>query len=187
MPADRDRAHLRRADRLRRLRVGDRHEPERRRRGRAPGRATCRKVAAVGPGTAETLRRHGIEPAFVAAVSTADGLVAEFPQPDGPRDLPRGRELAPRADRRARRRLRPALPHRSCSQPEPPEGDVVVLASGSAARAYAWIGGRRAGDLDRPGDLARSRARSASTSPSRRRRTTSTASSRRSRSSRAGS
>ena len=26
-------------------------------------------------------------------------------------------------------------------EPEPPEGDVVVLASGSAARAYAWIGG----------------------------------------------
>ena len=26
-------------------------------------------------------------------------------------------------------------------QPEPPEGDVVVLASGSAARAYAGIGG----------------------------------------------
>ena len=32
-------------------------------------RATCPKVAAVGPGTAETLRSHGIEPAFVA-----DGL-----------------------------------------------------------------------------------------------------------------
>ena len=26
-------------------------------------------------------------------------------------------------------------------EPDPPEGDVVVLASGSAARAYAWIGG----------------------------------------------
>jgi uroporphyrinogen-III synthase len=26
-------------------------------------------------------------------------------------------------------------------EPEPPDGDVVVLASGSAARAYAWIGG----------------------------------------------
>jgi uroporphyrinogen-III synthase len=25
--------------------------------------------------------------------------------------------------------------------PEPPEGDVVVLASGSAARAYAGVGG----------------------------------------------
>jgi uroporphyrinogen-III synthase len=26
-------------------------------------------------------------------------------------------------------------------QPDPPEGDLVVLASGSAAKAYAWIGG----------------------------------------------
>jgi uroporphyrinogen-III synthase len=25
--------------------------------------------------------------------------------------------------------------------PDPPDGDVVVLASGSAARAYAWTGG----------------------------------------------
>jgi uroporphyrinogen-III synthase len=29
-------------------------------------------------------------------------------------------------------------------EPEPPDGDVVVLASGSAARAYAAIGGRAA-------------------------------------------
>ena len=36
VPADRDRPHLRRADRLRRLRVADRHEPERRRRDRPP-------------------------------------------------------------------------------------------------------------------------------------------------------
>src|SRR4029077_959607 len=41
------------------------------------------KVAAVGPGTAETLRRHGIEPAFVATVSTAEMMVAEFPKPEG--------------------------------------------------------------------------------------------------------
>ena len=41
------------------------------------------KVAAVGPGTAETLRRHGIEPAFVATVSTAEMMVAEFPRPEG--------------------------------------------------------------------------------------------------------
>src|SRR3954462_13784793 len=37
------------------------------------------KVAAVGPGTAETLRKHGIAPAFVASVSTADHLADEFP------------------------------------------------------------------------------------------------------------
>jgi len=41
------------------------------------------KVAAVGPGTAETLRKHGIEPDFVPTVSSQDGLLAEFPKPDG--------------------------------------------------------------------------------------------------------
>src|SRR5438105_1213754 len=39
------------------------------------------KVAAVGPGTAEQLRVHGIEPDYVAKVSTADGLAAELPKP----------------------------------------------------------------------------------------------------------
>ena len=47
------------------------------------------KVAAVGPGTAETLRKHGIEPAFVATVSSQDGLAAEFLAARGSRDLPR--------------------------------------------------------------------------------------------------
>ena len=41
------------------------------------------KVAAVGPGTAETLRAHGIEPDFVPRVSSQDGLLAEFPRPEG--------------------------------------------------------------------------------------------------------
>ena len=41
------------------------------------------KVAAVGPGTSETLRDLGIEPAFVPRVSSQDGLLAEFPRPAG--------------------------------------------------------------------------------------------------------
>src|SRR5437764_12899708 len=41
------------------------------------------KVAAVGPGTAEQLRSHGIEPAFVPTVSSVEGLLAEFPRPAG--------------------------------------------------------------------------------------------------------
>jgi energy-coupling factor transport system substrate-specific component len=41
------------------------------------------KIAAVGPGTAEALRAHGIEPAFVPRVSSQDGLLAEFPRPAG--------------------------------------------------------------------------------------------------------
>ena len=99
------------------------------------------KVAAVGPGTAETLRKHGIEPAFVASVSTADHLASEFPKPDGKviflaaENSRRGPIDALEAD---------FIPLYSTVllEPEPPDGDVVVLASGSAARAYSWIGGK---------------------------------------------
>src|SRR6266446_3060200 len=41
------------------------------------------KLAAVGPGTAERLREHGLEPEFVPRVSSQDGLLAEFPRPAG--------------------------------------------------------------------------------------------------------
>jgi uroporphyrinogen III methyltransferase/synthase len=98
------------------------------------------KVAAVGPGTAEALRAHGIEPDFVPRVSSQDGLLAEFPRPQG-------RVLFAAAENSRRRPIDelgadfvPLYSTRLLS-PEPPVGDVVVLASGSAARAYAWIGG----------------------------------------------
>src|SRR3954462_15956409 len=41
------------------------------------------KVAAVGPGTAEQLRAHGLEPDFVTKVSSVDGLLAQSPRPAG--------------------------------------------------------------------------------------------------------
>ncbi|MDQ2910186.1 MAG: uroporphyrinogen-III synthase, partial [Actinomycetota bacterium] len=40
-------------------------------------------VAAIGPGTAATLREGGVEPAFVPLVSTQEGLAAELPSPAG--------------------------------------------------------------------------------------------------------
>jgi uroporphyrinogen III methyltransferase / synthase len=98
------------------------------------------KVAAVGPGTAETLRVHGIEPDFVPRVSSQDGLLAEFPRPEG-------RVLFAAAENSRRRPIDALgadfvpLYRTRLLAPEPPDGDVVVLASGSAARAYAWIGG----------------------------------------------
>jgi len=98
------------------------------------------KVAAVGPGTAETLRKHGIEPAFVASVSSADGLVAELPKPDG-RVIYLAAENSRRGPIDALHADFVPLYSTLLLRPEPPEGDVVVLASGSAARAYAWIGG----------------------------------------------
>jgi len=98
------------------------------------------RVAAVGPGTAERLREHGIEPAFVASVSSQDGLAAEFPQPAG-RVLFAAAENARRTAVDALGADYVPLYRTVLLQPEPPAGDVVVLASGSAARAYAAIGG----------------------------------------------
>lgn len=98
------------------------------------------RVAAVGPGTAERLREHGIEPAFVPRDSSQDGLLAEFPRPPG-------RVLFAAAENARRRPIAelgadyvPLYGTRLLS-PRPPDGDLVVLASGSAARAYAAIGG----------------------------------------------
>jgi len=105
------------------------------RRGRSLGR-----LAAVGPGTAEALREHGLEAAFVARTSSQDGLARELPRPVG-RVLLAAAEGARRllveeldADfvpLYRTRRLRPQLP----------VADVAVLASGSAAVAYAEAGG----------------------------------------------
>jgi uroporphyrinogen-III synthase len=98
------------------------------------------RVAAVGPGTAETLRGHGIEPAFVPAESTQDGLLREFPQPPG-------RVLFAAAEGARRRAIDGLgadfvpLYRTRLLTPEPPAGDYVLLASGSAARAYAAVGG----------------------------------------------
>jgi uroporphyrinogen-III synthase len=98
------------------------------------------KVAAVGPGTAETLRELGVEPAFVPRVSSQDGLLAEFPRPAG-------RILFAAAEGARRRPIEEldadfvALYRTRLVRPEdPPDGDVVVLASGSAARSFAALG-----------------------------------------------
>jgi uroporphyrinogen-III synthase len=98
-------------------------------------------IAAVGPGTAEALRAQGIEPAFVPVESSQEGLLREFPRPAG-------RVLFAAAEGARRRPIEELdadfvpLYRTRLLTPEPPEGDVVVLASGSAARAYAGVGGR---------------------------------------------
>jgi uroporphyrinogen-III synthase len=98
------------------------------------------RIAAVGPGTAEALRAQGIEPAFVPSASSQEGLVAEFPD--------RGARVLFAAAEGARRTAIDALGadfvplyRTRLLTPDPPDGDVVVLASGSAARAYAGVGG----------------------------------------------
>ena len=99
------------------------------------------RVAAVGPGTAEALRTSGIEPAFVPDESSQEGLLREFPQPAG-------RVLFAAAEGARRHAIDGlgadfvALYRTRLLTPEAPHGDYVLLASGSAARAYAAIGGQ---------------------------------------------
>jgi uroporphyrinogen-III synthase len=106
----------------------------------ANARGDLPKVAAVGPGTAETLRELGVEPAFVPRVSSQDGLLAEFPRPAG-------RVLFAAAEGARKRPIEelgadfvPLYRTRLVQPVEPPRGDVVVLASGSAARSFGALG-----------------------------------------------
>jgi uroporphyrinogen-III synthase len=98
-----------------------------------------RRLAAVGPGTADALHEQGLVADLVPRVSTQEGLLAE---------LPAGSVLLAAAEG-ARRLLvdeRGAdfLPlYRTVElRPPPPDGDVALLASASAARAFAATGAR---------------------------------------------
>ena len=101
-----------------------------------------RRLAAIGPGTAEALRTRGLEPELVPEASTQEGLLATLPRPAG-------RVLLAAAEG-ARRLLVDELGadflplYRTVElRPDPPpEGDLVVLASPSAARALAASGVR---------------------------------------------
>jgi uroporphyrinogen-III synthase len=104
-------------------------------RRRALGRP--RRVAAIGQATADA---WGGPVDLIATVSTQEGLLAELPRPAG-RVLFAGAEgarslLARHLDAEVVRlyRTRPLRPQRL------PDGDLVVLASASAARALAAVG-----------------------------------------------
>ena len=99
------------------------------------------RLAAVGPATAAALAAHGLEAAFVPRVSTQDGLLAELPRPAG-RVLFTAAEGARRGPVDELGADFVALYRTRALSPELPDGDLVVLASGSAARAYAALGGR---------------------------------------------
>ena len=104
---------------------------------RARGRAA--RIAAIGPGTAAALLKRGIAPDLVPQVSTQEGLLAELPRPAG-------RVLFAAAEG-ARMAIvyelgADFLPlYRTVElRPDPPVGDLVVLASASAARAFGALG-----------------------------------------------
>jgi uroporphyrinogen III methyltransferase / synthase len=98
-----------------------------------------RRVAVIGPGTAEALRQRGIEPALIAAESTQEGLLAELPRPAG-RVLFAGAEGA--RDLLVRELAADFVPLYRTVEDAPetlPEVDLAVLASPSAARALASV------------------------------------------------
>jgi uroporphyrinogen-III synthase len=104
--------------------------------------AAPRRLAAIGPGTAAELRAHGLEPDLVPRESTQEGLLAELPRPPG-RVLFAAAEGARRlivdevgAD------FLPLYRTVELAPAEPPAGDVVLLASPSAVRAFAATGAR---------------------------------------------
>jgi uroporphyrinogen III methyltransferase/synthase len=97
------------------------------------------RIAAIGPGTAETLRQDGVEPDLVPRVSTQEGLLEEFPRPPG-RVLFVGAEGSRRVVIDALAADFVPLYRTHLLRPQPPDGDVVVLASGSAARSFAALG-----------------------------------------------
>ena len=98
------------------------------------------RVAAVGPGTAETLRARGIEPSLVPRHSIQEGLLDELPHPTG-RVLVAGAEDArPLLADELRADVVSLYRTRRLTPAEPPSGDLVVLASASAARAFAELG-----------------------------------------------
>jgi len=98
-----------------------------------------RRVAAIGETTAAALAARGIAVDFVPSLASQEGLLAELPRPVG-RALFVGAE-------RARRLLVDELPadyrpvYRTVElTPSPPDGELVLLASPSAARAWAKLG-----------------------------------------------
>ena len=103
-------------------------------------RGSLPTVAAIGPGTAAALREGGIEPALVPTVSTQEGLLAELPRPAG-RVLFAGAERArPLLAEELAADVFPLYCTRALRPDPAPEGDLVVLASASAAEAWAALG-----------------------------------------------
>jgi uroporphyrinogen-III synthase len=99
------------------------------------------RLAAVGAATAEALAACGLEAAFVPRVFSQDALLDELPRPAG-RVLFVAAEGARRGPVEQLGADFIALYRTRLLRPVLPSGDLVVLASGSAARAYAEAGGR---------------------------------------------
>ena len=140
LPVDPGRAARRRARSIRRATTGSSSRARTARPSSHAGspRAPAR-IAAIGQGTADALAAHGLHADLVPRVSTQEGLLAE---------LPPGRVLLAAAEGARRllvdERAADFVPlYRTVElHPPAPSGDLVLLASPSAVRAFAATGAR---------------------------------------------
>lgn len=102
-------------------------------------RGEPKRLAAIGPGTAEALRRHGLDADLVPAVSTQEGLAAELPRPPGHVLLAAAEGARQHLVDALGAELVPLYRTRELAPAQPPDGDLVVLASASAARAFGAL------------------------------------------------
>lgn len=107
-------------------------------------RADCppTRIAAIGEATAAALAEHGLHVDFVPSLASQDGLLAEFPRPVG-RALFVGAEGARQTlARQLPAEFRAVYRTVPMNVGRPPAGDLVLLASASAARAWGLLGSR---------------------------------------------
>ena len=109
-------------------------ELARRRRGRP------QRLAAIGPGTAAALREHGLEVDLVPETATQEGLAAELPRSAGRVLLAAAEDARRYLVEELHAEFLPLYRTRELDPRAFPNGDLVVLASASAARAYGRLG-----------------------------------------------
>jgi uroporphyrinogen III methyltransferase / synthase len=97
------------------------------------------KLAAIGPGTAAALRDEGLEPALVADVSTQEGLLAALPADPGRVLVAAAADARPLLAAELGADFVALYRTRELEPAELPHGDLVVLASASAARAWGKL------------------------------------------------
>jgi uroporphyrinogen III methyltransferase/synthase len=103
-------------------------------------RGTLPKVAAIGPGTAAALAERGVGPRSWPAVSTQEGLLAALPSPAGRVLFPGAEQPRQLLAEELNADVVPLYRTTTLRPEPPPEGDLVVLASASAAEAFAALG-----------------------------------------------
>jgi uroporphyrinogen-III synthase len=97
------------------------------------------RVAAVGAATAQELESHGIPVAFVPREASQRDLVAEFPRPSGSVLFLGAEGTGELLRSELGAEIRPVYRTRELVPDVMPSGDLVLLASGSAARVWAKV------------------------------------------------